>query len=143
MDTPNRGWPQIFSAAKSFYGHPRPTPISVEYGYNEANEDSWQRAPGIESAVSFGIHHSLILAALLNQMRNQAHLPPLPWLDNYFPMCHPLWDGILTFEQIQGEDPSGFLQENQELEQLYLGPPANGPIKYSREEGRTQFGMDH
>ncbi|KFY41841.1 hypothetical protein V495_04771 [Pseudogymnoascus sp. VKM F-4514 (FW-929)] len=112
MDTSNRSCPQIFSARKSFYGHPRTTPVSMKNGYNDVNEDNWQKAPGIESSASSGVNHPTILAALLNQMRTQAPLPSLPWLDDYFPMSDPLWDGILTFEQTQTEDPSRFVQEN-------------------------------
>ena len=121
-----------------FYGHTRTASTSVESDYNNINDVCWQKTQGdiggggMKPPASSGVNHSPILAALLHQMRNQANLPPLFWLDNYFPMSDPLWGGILTFEQTQVKEPYSFLPENQGLGQPYLGFPGDDPVEYTR-----------
>lgn len=144
-NTPNEGSQHTSMTPGLFYGHTRTASTSVESDYNNINDVCWQKTQGdiggggMKPPASSGVNHSPILAALLHQMRNQANLPPLFWLDNYFPMSDPLWGGILTFEQTQVKEPYSFLPENQGLGQPYLGFRAMTPS--NTREG-TYFGMD-
>lgn len=137
-NTLNEGSQQTSMTPRSFYGHTRPASTSIESDCNNVNEVCWQRTQGdigggsMKPPTSSGVNHPPILAALLHQMRNQAQLPPLFWLDNYFPMSDPLWDGILTLEQTQVKEPCSFLPENQGLGQPYLGFPGDDPVEYTR-----------
>ncbi|KFY90137.1 hypothetical protein V500_05275 [Pseudogymnoascus sp. VKM F-4518 (FW-2643)] len=137
-NTPNEGSQQTPMTPVLFYGHTRTASTSVESDCNNINDACWQKTQGdigggsMKPPASSGVNHSPILAALLHQMRNQANLPPLFWLDNYFPMSDPLWGGILTFEQTQVKEPSSFLPENQGLGQPYLGFPGDDPAEYTR-----------
>ena len=141
MGTPDGSSQELFVAPSLCHSYLRPASTSIENVYNDTEADCWKKCPGdseegeMGPVASSGFDRPPILSALLRQMRNQANLPRFFWLDNYFPLSDPLWDGILTFEQslqpVQIGDPSSYRPENQELAQPYTGPPGNDPVAYT------------
>lgn len=85
----------------------------------------------MEPPSSRGVNQPPMLAALSHQMQNEANLPPVFWLDNYFPMSDPLWGGILSFEQPPAEGQYSPLPQNQVLGRPYLGSLGDDPAEYT------------
>ncbi|KFY52738.1 hypothetical protein V496_08229 [Pseudogymnoascus sp. VKM F-4515 (FW-2607)] len=140
MDTLDGGLQQTSMAPRSFFNHIVPTINSIESDYNNINEVCWQKVQGdtgggsMEQPASSGVSEPPMLAALLRQMKNQANLPPLLWLDNYFPMSDPLWGGILSFEQPPAEGHHSPLPQNQVLGRPYLGSLGDDTAEYTRSD---------
>ncbi|KFY28864.1 hypothetical protein V493_02715 [Pseudogymnoascus sp. VKM F-4281 (FW-2241)] len=136
---------QTSITTKSFYGHIGLASTSIEGGYNNINEVYWQNSQGgiggfsTEPPTSPGVNHPPIFAALLHQMQNQENLPPHFWLDNYFLMTDPLWDGITMSERSHAEELRSFVPQNQELGQPYLGFPEGDSVEVSPKPQTSRY----